>query len=89
MNKLRTKIALGLATLAVAAASLAPVMELPSRRIPVPDPNPVARKVNEYEGQHFARKVNEYEGQHFVKKGSFDITESEDQANIVRRDTPS
>ena len=46
-----------------------------------------ARKVNEYEGQHFARKVNEYEGQHrgiapgFAKKGSFDITESEDQSN--------
>ena len=28
--------------------------------------SPLARKVNEYEGQHFARKVNEYEGQHRV-----------------------
>jgi hypothetical protein len=28
-----------------------------------------------------ARKVNEYEGQHLAKKGSFDITEVEDQGS--------
>ncbi len=60
MNTLRTKISLGLATLAIAAASLG-FGGYPT--------DAIARKVNEYEGQHFARKVNEYEGQHFALAG--------------------
>ncbi len=41
--------------------------------------NPLARKVNEYEGQHFARKVNEYEGQHFARK----VNEYEGQHRVA------
>jgi len=57
MNTLRRKIVLGLATLALTAASLG---------LGASDAT-------------LARKVNEYEGQHFARKGSFDITESKGQ----------
>lgn len=57
MKTLRTKIAFGVAALIVAAASLG--------FSPADDA--------------IARKVNEYEGQHIAKKGSFDITEVDGQ----------
>jgi hypothetical protein len=57
MNTLRMKIALGLAALAITAASLGIGA----------DSDALARKVNEYEGQHIV-KVNEYEGQHVASR---------------------
>ena len=61
MNTLRRKLYFGLAILALAAASLGLGADRDAT----------------------ARKVNEYEGQHFAKKGSFDITEAEGQARKV------
>lgn len=68
MKTLRMKIALGLAALAVVAASLGLGT----------DGGVLARKVNEYEGQHLAKKgsfdITGIDSQ-LAKKGSFDITE--------------
>jgi hypothetical protein len=54
MKTLHHKLTLGIATLALIAASLGPGI----------GNGALARKVNEYEGQHRVAKVNEYEGQH-------------------------
>jgi hypothetical protein len=70
MNTLRRKIYFGLATLAIAAASLGLGA----------DSKATARKVNEYEGQHVAKKGSfDITGKYLAKKGSFDITESKGQ----------
>ncbi len=57
MKTLQYKLTLGLAALAMLTATLLNLY---------PGNNTLARKVNEYEGQHRVAKVNEYEGQHRV-----------------------
>ena len=56
MNKMR-KLQLGIVLLLLVAAIASPLFVQGTNM-------DVARKVNEYEGQHLTRKVNEYEGQH-------------------------
>lgn len=62
MKTLQHKLLLGLAALALIAASFG----LGASE------GTLARKVNEYEGQHLARKVNEYEGQHLAKVNEYE-----------------
>ena len=57
MKTLQQKLIFGLATLALIAATMLRLY---------PGNETLARKVNEYEGQHRIAKVNEYEGQHRV-----------------------
>lgn len=62
MKMLQHKVILGLAAFALLAASLGLGAGVGT----------LARKVNEYEGQHLTRKVNEYEGQHLAKVNEYE-----------------